>query len=409
MPRGARCDEGGARRRRSAGVAVLAALLMLLLLALLAMASLRPGTSVDDLALARGGDLAFARDALIDYAVNYPSHYGDRGAGPGHLPCPDRDGDGSPQLHCNGLAIGLLPADFLAGGRRQVGFVRRQQAAAEPLWYVVSSAFRYSPAPSGFVGHATVVNSDTRGDIYLDGVPVVALLVAPGEALDGQDRTDVASAGDYLEAENADGDRHFSSSAGNDRVLALRLEELLPLVERRVLAEVLARLEDYRSEHGRLPWLSPLGSSLDAGDSACQVCTRRGWLATPRYRRGSWPAAAVQACAGESGDVPQPTVALPAWLVRNFWHRLLWVGHAQSGDDCPAAEALTLDGVAVGALAVSVGTAQQHPLHGGGEQRRGPGATASQYLDHPSWVDGDAHFLSTPPSPGVNDQWGALP
>lgn len=399
-------------RQRAAGTVVLASFLVLLLLAITSSVFLYSRHSRVELMANRSDDLSFAKDALIDYSVNYPSHYSDNGAGPGHLPCPDVSGNGSPELHCSGLAIGLLPVDFLAGGRRNISFQRRQSDSTQPIWYVVSSAFRYTPAPSGALGYATIVNSDTQGDIYLDGEQVIALLIAPGEVESGQNRASNFQVSNFLESENADGDRYFASAQGNDQVLAIRWNDLMPLVERRVLAELKHRLETYREQHGSFPWLSALDSNLSSGDSYCETCLRSGWVATERYRRGgTWPSFGEQECVSDQGVFPQPVVDLPPWFVRNFWHRQIWVHHQLEANSavCGQAPILSLDGVEAAGLVVSVGRRLANPAHGHGAQVRGTDAGIEHYLDHSQWVDGDTEYLSLPEADGVNDQWSVLP
>lgn len=185
------CDSRRAQLMRGqSGAVVLAAVTLLLLLVVTAQAYRSASYQVQ--AEASGSlddDLAFARDALIEYSVNYPSHYTGTGAGPGHLPCPDISGDGSPALSCSGTPVGLLPVDFQTSARKNISFLSRQSLRNDPIWYVLSSAFRYSPVPSGAPDSATIVNSDSRGDLTFDGEgEVIALLIAPGVALESQQR-----------------------------------------------------------------------------------------------------------------------------------------------------------------------------------------------------------------------------
>ena len=46
-----------------------------------------------------------AKDALISYAVLYGDYYGASGAGPGHLPCPDSNGNAAENEPCGTNAL----------------------------------------------------------------------------------------------------------------------------------------------------------------------------------------------------------------------------------------------------------------------------------------------------------------
>ena len=352
-------------------------------------------------------------DLLIEYSVNYPSHYSETGAGPGHLPCPDISGDGSPALVCSGAPVGLLPVDFETSAKKNISFLSRQSQRSEPIWYVLSSAFRYNPVPSGAPDSATIVNSDSRGDLSLDGeAEVIALLIAPGVALDGQNRDASLDIGDFLEGENADGDRVFASGQGNDQVLAIRRSDLMPLVERRVLAAIRESMQGYQQEHGYLPWLASVEEPMEQGDSQCVICQRTGWVASERYYSNrAWPPYSEQRCNDGSQEIVQEVPRLPAWLVRNYWHRFVWVHvRAEARDQaCPTAVDPVFDGDEVDVLMVSVGPALAHPRHGLGPQRREEPVAIAHLLDRADWINGAGIYLSDLPASDVNDQWSILP
>ncbi len=399
---------------RQSGAAVLMTIFVLLLLAvLLQMYSISASESLQQTEQQKVDALAVARDALIEYSVNYPSHYSDRGAGPGHLPCPDTNGNGSPATVCGKLPIGLLPIDFEAGGKKNISFFTGQTLSNEPLWYVISSAFRYNPAPSGAIESATVVNSDTEGELQLnDEESLIALIISPGPMLPGQNRKDNYAIENYLEGENADGDAVFSTNQGNDSILALRWRDLMPLVERRVLSTAKDSLMVYRSANGHMPWLAPTALSLQDSESVCSPCQWRGWFASERFfRKNPWPPIGQQSCFDDTSSIQQNPVILPSWFVSNFWHRYIWLRVASSDRDnaCGPSENPVFDGEIVDAVIVSVGAALEFPEHGLFEQSRTAQGTLPHYLDNSQSVDGDHLFVSTRLSESSNDQWGVVP
>lgn len=176
--------------------------------------------------------LAAAKAALLGYAAAYPDRYAGV-QGPGRLPCPDTDGNGSPDPPCGRLAdaaprLGWLPEVFLGLGGLRDG-------AGQRLWYALSPAFRNNPS-------TRPLNSETPGAIEVDGRgEVVAVLLAPGEPLGPPPQPGrLPEPAECLEGENADGDGRYAGAEGNDRLLAIGRRELMAGVERRVLGEVQA-------------------------------------------------------------------------------------------------------------------------------------------------------------------------
>ena len=247
--------------------------------------------------------LSAAKAALLAFAVTYPDNYGDT-RGPGYLPCPDTDNDGSPNPgpDCGPKAIGRLPESIktdvegIPGLQEVFGVTGLRDGAGERLWYAVSDAFRDDPNIAG------VVNSETWGELGLDDADeddadyqkVVAIIFAPGIEVGSQDRNaspnDVAQ---YLESENADGDLYFVSADAsmdfNDRLVAITHRELMSAVEKRVMSEVSSTLENYKTAYGAdvsYPWLSPFGNPqideladfADIGSGATTPCHGGGEL-----------------------------------------------------------------------------------------------------------------------------------
>jgi hypothetical protein len=186
--------------------------------------------------------LAQAKRALIGWmAVNAAGSDGN----PGRLPCPeapayygDPTQEGIAAGNCTLPAVGRLPW-------RTLGLDRLVDAAGEPLWYVVSPGWAIPNA-----GATLTINSDTVGQLTLDGNEAVALVIAPGPVMSVQAATGCAAwnqarpaAGapdlrNYLECENANSpaDANFVGSRPgvatfNDQVLRVSAADLIPVLE----------------------------------------------------------------------------------------------------------------------------------------------------------------------------------
>jgi hypothetical protein len=194
---------------------------------------------------------------------------------PGRLPCPESPGaqnnhdgtdymvddDGRAAGSCTLPAVGRLPW-------RTLGLDKLVDAAGEPLWYVVSPGWAFaSPSPPPA---RPVINSNTAGQLTLDGQSVVALMIAPGKAFN------VAAAGactahpqrrgrqpnvawnvlDFLECDNASAitaaDAASFVSIGprdsfNDQVIGVTAKEIWMHVEgpvaSRIQRDVVPQLE----------------------------------------------------------------------------------------------------------------------------------------------------------------------
>ncbi len=206
-----------------------------------------------------------AKESVIAFAVMYPDYF-PAGAGVGHLMCPDTDPPafaasgaplapyGLPNDPCGPDAIGRLPhfvtlpsgdpfpiSDFGAGYDQQ-------------FWYAVSDAFLANPNS----GVSNVLNSTTSGSLSLDGQSdVVAVLLVPGQALEGQIRQTTTPAA-YLEKENISGPVFVSGwpaapDGFNDRIVAIRRTELLLPMTARVVEEMKKHLDAYHEAGGVYP------------------------------------------------------------------------------------------------------------------------------------------------------------
>lgn len=143
--------------------------------------------------------LAQAREALIGYAASRTTP-----AGPGTLPCPDTDNDGSANDFGGGnnctTYVGRLPW-------RTLGLPAPRDGHGECLWYALSPKFRYLLSPATRSASERL-NYQSAGELLVYGAdstpvqvmrwdgtvgnaasdPVVAVVFSPGPALSGQDR-----------------------------------------------------------------------------------------------------------------------------------------------------------------------------------------------------------------------------
>ena len=170
--------------------------------------------SANDLARARDqktyAALAQAKAALIAYAVTYKDTHDNSGSStyyvPGYLPCPDQ-GSGT-----EGVAAGSCGASLVSAiGKlpwKTLGLDALKDGSGECLWYAVSGTYKNSP--NGVSGSTTTSNMmnwdtngqfdvmDTNGTSFLTGstadTNAVAVIIAPGSALSGQNRASVAGA-----------------------------------------------------------------------------------------------------------------------------------------------------------------------------------------------------------------------
>ncbi|HEX7813252.1 MAG TPA: hypothetical protein VF460_15200 [Burkholderiales bacterium] len=247
---------------------------------------------------------------------------------PGDLPCPDINDDGMAETGCGGATgsnqqsrLGRLPW-------RTLGLPDLRDGDGERLWYAVSNNFKENtrtdctgPSNAGCLNSSTpgtITLSDRDGTIVHDGSDpnppsgVIAVIIAPGAILqrDGAGSPQVRSctggactpAGDtagvctsanpkltakcnpvnYLDvvsggednADFIDGDSFNGFINGpvlagtreivNDAVLAIKYEDVMPLLERRVAREAMNCLTAYaNASEGRYPWAASVGDYAD--------------------------------------------------------------------------------------------------------------------------------------------------
>lgn len=247
-----------ARPRRQRGAALLALLLILALGGSWYLVAKLDTLQVDHTARQRERNaevLQRAKRALIGYVAAQAGRSGEDN--PGALPCPehpwyigmpDREGTMGPAVGVPNPGYGSASCSSI--GRfpwRSIGTEPLFDARGEPLWYVVGPAWRKTSSST-----LTTINSNSTGDLAVDGQAVVAMLVAPGAAMNAQAGTTPAgtacsarnqarsaaagtmNAADYLECFNA-GTLQFSSNGPatsfNDQVVTITAAELMPAIE----------------------------------------------------------------------------------------------------------------------------------------------------------------------------------
>ena len=255
----------GRSRRRQGGAALIAFALVLVLSTSWMLVSSLNKASSERTATARtqsGAVLKQAKDALIGYVVVQAATTVTSALSyrhPGRFPCPEAAAnaggasEGIAATSCTLPAIGRLPW-------RTLGIDKLTDGAGEPLWYVLSSG--WSGAVSG-----DKINSNTQGQLTLDGAAnaAIALIIAPGAALDVQPNASQMAAGctgrtqrrdstfatapnflDYLECMTASAPGTFvtsivnneSGTVFNDQVIAVRTADAMPAIEGVVAARI---------------------------------------------------------------------------------------------------------------------------------------------------------------------------
>jgi len=208
--------------------------------------------------------LNLAKEALLAAAVTYADNYGPRGAGPGHLPCPDLDppddgnaGNDGPDPPCGSTdkQIGRVPRLTLAtrsdltntestssliqselNRSKLLEFYPQLSFQDRQPWYVVDDAFINNPTNRIVNAETTTTLSDSAGRA------VVAVLIAPGKMMpeSHQQRPGIAPA-DYVESVvttlRAGPGRSATISRdhtveSNDQLIYIYRDELMPLINR---------------------------------------------------------------------------------------------------------------------------------------------------------------------------------
>jgi hypothetical protein len=214
-------------------------------------------------------DLASVKEALLADAVMDNN--------PGYLPCPDTDNDGTAEPTCGANAIGRLPVKF------NRDFVTDQQ-----FWYALTDAY-----------HGAVINSATSGTLRLDGQnDIVAVIIAPGQALAGQTRPNNTVA-NYLEAGPVSGVNYTTCSdpdTCNDTIQVVRRKELMSLITARAAKEIKKELDHYHTVNTKYPddQAAFQGAMNPPLDSADVWVTNNQWPNVTTYTRTGANTATLQ-------------------------------------------------------------------------------------------------------------------
>ncbi len=210
-----------------------------------------------------------AKAALIAYAVLHGEHYGAAGAGPGHLPCPDTNGNGSENTPCGNNALGRLPQSIVAptsGDTIQLSDFN--YGVDQQLWYALANPARRTPV--------SAFNTTTATTHTLDGQTMVAVLISPGQALGSQSRPS-NNRTNYLEGTNTAGTSFVTNNGNgpdvfNDKALGITVNDIMEPVTARVAETIKTELDTYHGVNGQYP--------PDNAEFLTAIATAPAWFAT---------------------------------------------------------------------------------------------------------------------------------
>lgn len=279
----------------------LALLLVMVVLVLATLAFIAQGLTSRSLRLDQNKKteraLAQAKDALIAYAVTYSETHLNNV--PGYLPCPDTGTavEGTSAATCGAKNVSSLRRFPW----RTLGAEALKDSASECLWYAVSGTFKNSPQTDlmNWDNSGLIEVVAENGQTLLTGSSpesrAAAVVIAPGPAIGGQNRTKSASAlgcgGNYVASNYLDNygvinNATLSPTANgisrliaaresdnfNDRIIFITSEEIFAAIRKRKdfqtrlekLTESIAKcVAKYGELNGtpmdhRLPWPAPV-------------------------------------------------------------------------------------------------------------------------------------------------------
>ena len=238
-----------------------------------------------------------ARDAVISYAVSYGDFFGDTGAGPGHLFCPDTNNNGAENLPCANNALGRLPQNLSLPSGQTFYLSRFNADADQQFWYAPANSFRRNPAGA--------INTSSQGTLTVDGTTrIVAILIAPGDVTGTQSRTSNAAA-DYLDGGNTTAPAFFTSDTVtpanfNDLLVMITDRELWSPVSARVAEKIRGALDSYHVSTGSYPinqaiYTNMVNGVFNGGLSPLPAWhASNNWLGITTYTRLTADSATIQ-------------------------------------------------------------------------------------------------------------------
>lgn len=258
---------------RQSGAALMGMVLVIFISAsTLLFSAVRPPNAIGDFDQNTYRELKAAKASLIAFATNYATFNSDN-LGPGRLPCPapwtetvDGEERWVPYWNgCNWKYVLRLPEFVSLSSPSSFDFPINDYYAGRDLqfWYAISRPYRWYKQSGG---SWPVVNSDTGTELTIDGDPYVAVLIAAGPALEGQDRSANESYSNYygatenLEGTNAywgsgtfvsyDNDGDGDSEDFNDLVIGITQSELMTPITSKVASVIKQLLDSYHPTNG---------------------------------------------------------------------------------------------------------------------------------------------------------------
>jgi hypothetical protein len=266
-----------------------------------------------------------AKAALIAYAASQAWQVTGANDQPGALPCPATNENGSDPGSCTteSTRVGFLPW-------RTIGSSELRDGSGNLLWYALSANFRK-------LAGTTIINSDTVGTLTITGnapaTQVVAVIIAPGSALNGQNRTSTAVA-NYLEGSNAntsDSDTFTtaqSSDTFNDQIMIVTQADLMAVVEPAVASRIETSIKPYITSYASqwsaypYPAAFPQNSAAQSSYSGDTTLTT-GMLPVTASLTYPWTASsgAVTLTGGTAGSITGVTcvAGTVGWVVGTGW------------------------------------------------------------------------------------------
>lgn len=132
-----------------------------------------------------------AKQALLMYAYRYPETalaFNGSDRGPGRLPCPDNDNNGTPDTFNNCIDTGVAVVGRFPWAANGMDFYDIRDASGQRLWYAVSQNFNNFDAfdiiNSDSATFGTITVHDQTGELLYDGsaAGIAAVIIAPGPA-----------------------------------------------------------------------------------------------------------------------------------------------------------------------------------------------------------------------------------